>query len=95
MDAPPAAIQKLALPKSSKVLILTDQGADRESLRAFTEAMKGFPLYFVRGGATAINRELLQIARSQIKPVTTSINGTAIASNKHFSRSIGGCRSCP
>jgi rhodanese-related sulfurtransferase len=91
----PDVIQKLALPKSSRVLILSDEGAGRESLRAFTDAMKGFPLYFIRGGATAINRELLQIARSQIKPATASINGTAIASNQRFSRSIGGCRSCP
>ncbi|MFA7345614.1 MAG: rhodanese-like domain-containing protein [Terrimicrobiaceae bacterium] len=91
----PDSIAKLGLPKGSKVIILTDQGAGRESLHTFTETMKGVPLCFVRGGADAVNRELLRIARSQIKPVTASINGTATASNKRFSRSIGGCRSCP
>jgi hypothetical protein len=91
------ALQKLRMsfPESSKVLILTDQGAGRESLRALTDAMKGIPLYFIRGGGKAVDRELLQIARSKIEPVTTRINGTTTVSNRRVSRSIGGCLSCP
>jgi len=93
----PEAIQKLRLrlSPSSKLLILSDQGANRESLRDFTNGMKGYSLSFVRGGAEALNRELVRMARSSIKPVTNSVNGTVTASNTRFSRSVGGCRSCP
>lgn len=80
---------------SERLVILTDTGDGREQLRDFAAKMAGVPLFFVRDGAAGINREYLRISLASSVPVAARVDGTATASNKRVTRSLGGCSTCP
>jgi len=81
------------LDKSSKVLLITDDGQIPEGFSSSEDDWQGIPVYFVRDGSQGILREIIQVTQKSIPAATSKINATA--SNHRVSRSVGGCLSCP
>jgi len=90
----PNALNKASGPdQANKVLVLTDDGNETETLREALSQHRDSLFYFVDGGAEAVRKQLLQIARNQIPASALKID--ASTSTKRASRSVAGCTSCP
>jgi len=94
-DQMPAEEIRRSVSANQQLIILTDNGADRENFRVLVEQASGVPLFFVQGGAAALNNEYMRMAQAASKPEVARLDGTATVSNKRISRSRGGCSSCP